>query len=384
MSIMTNIGFYFIKENWGKQIDFLTELKRELPDTKILSIAEFYSRENLQEITNNNSKDIIIAVQNLSFTDFKVKLLQDSMFYDKGFKFHYVNICFDNNPEEIKKLKSAKYSFIYAENAEPAVNAINLKTSLNLLKLNIITDLRLSEYIKDSFQDIVDSEMLKKKNDEIRELNAELEKLSQTDTLTQLYNRNALYKILENERKRTERDIWRYNNSTLKPAEPISPASDKFEDYRRSEPKGNFKDHVGIFSVLMIDIDFFKQINDTQGHLMGDEVLKVLGKILQDKNIFRPGDISARFGGEEFIVILPETSAKNAVIPANKIYTILRNTKFTAEDGDKFQITISTGISEYKTTDIGNDDIIGRADKALYYAKENGRNKIILYEDIFD
>ena len=119
-------------------------------------------------------------------------------------------------------------------------------------------------------------------------------------------------------------------------------------------------------SILFFDIDHFKKINDTYGHEFGDYVLKELGEIL--KNYFRKSDIVGRWGGEEFIAILPNTNYKDALIVAEKLRQIIENHDFNGK-----RITVSIGISEYKG-DLKEN--LKKADEALYEAKNNGRNQI--------
>jgi len=129
------------------------------------------------------------------------------------------------------------------------------------------------------------------------------------------------------------------------------------------------------FSLIIIDIDFFKRVNDNHGHLVGDEVLKNLA-FLMNKS-FRSGDKICRWGGEEFAILLPSTSLKNANKVAEKIRNIVENQTFTYEK-TIINYTISLGVSESLTTDNDIDAIISRADEALYKAKNNNRNCVQL------
>ncbi|GAB6046053.1 hypothetical protein JCM11957_16520 [Caminibacter profundus] len=119
-------------------------------------------------------------------------------------------------------------------------------------------------------------------------------------------------------------------------------------------------------SILFFDVDFFKKVNDNYGHEFGDFVLSEIGKTL--KNIFRKSDIVGRWGGEEFIVVLPETSFEDAKKVAKKLRKTIENYDFK---GKKF--TISVGVSEYN----GNlEESLKKADIALYQAKKSGRNQV--------
>ena len=130
-------------------------------------------------------------------------------------------------------------------------------------------------------------------------------------------------------------------------------------------------------SIICIDIDFFKNINDTYGHNIGDEVLKL---ITQNMNKYiRKSDIIARIGGEEFSILLNNTNEENAYNLAEKIRSHIESLTYK---NDKIEIktTISLGISQLKKEDNDLDSIIIRADKALYEAKNTGRNKSIIFE----
>lgn len=162
-----------------------------------------------------------------------------------------------------------------------------------------------------------------------------LRALANTDPLTGLPNRRAFFTNAEIEFKRAKR-------------------------YDRS------------FGVMMIDIDYFKNINDTYGHGIGDEVLQIFSKILMEQS--RKVDLLGRYGGEEFIVILPETSLKDIRIRAErmiqKVHKLIIHTSQT-----NFSFSISVGIAQLQYSDNDLSSILKRADKALYRAKELGRNQ---------
>ena len=126
------------------------------------------------------------------------------------------------------------------------------------------------------------------------------------------------------------------------------------------------------FSLLMYDIDWFKKVNDVYGHLAGDFVLRELSSLV--KTLLRDSDICGRFGGEEFIVILPQTKIAGAIKLAEKIRETTKNHKFMFQEKE-IDISISIGV-----TSVGAGDstfkLIERCDKALYDAKENGRNRV--------
>ncbi len=167
----------------------------------------------------------------------------------------------------------------------------------------------------------------------LRLQNEELEKLSLTDGLTGLANRRFL--------------VQRLNEEALR--------------FRRTKKE---------FSVLMADVDHFKQYNDTFGHPAGDEVLKKVARLLQSS--VRELDCVARYGGEEFCVMLPETSAEGAAILAERICERVAATEFPGQ-----KITLSLGVASLPDNGDTPDAVIAAADESLYQAKREGRNRVV-------
>lgn len=187
---------------------------------------------------------------------------------------------------------------------------------------------------------------LEEKNKELMKRNLVLEQMAITDSLTELYNKGYILRRLESELIRSAR----YN-------EPIS--------------------------LIMIDIDYFKKINDTLGHITGDNILKKLSEILV-KSV-RDVDIAARYGGEEFIIVCPNTSVSGAAILAERIRENVQNAIFRSGSID-IKTTISLGVSSLSHTSLASGEInasklIEKADLALYKAKSAGRNKVAVYTD---
>jgi diguanylate cyclase (GGDEF)-like protein len=125
-------------------------------------------------------------------------------------------------------------------------------------------------------------------------------------------------------------------------------------------------------SLMIVDIDFFKKVNDTYGHLVGDIILREVANILKAKT--RSTDLLIRYGGEEFIIILPNTNKENAINLANKLNNEVEKVIF--DDLNCSNITISIGVSSCKLNDT-QESFIKRADDALYQAKNEGRNKVV-------
>lgn len=139
----------------------------------------------------------------------------------------------------------------------------------------------------------------------------------------------------------------------------------------------NYKRKNDIFSVAMLDLDFFKKVNDTYGHIKGDEVLKRFADII--RSTIRKEDFPARYGGEEFVILFNEGAKV-----AGEILERLRK-KFSAEDfekdGDFFHVTFSAGVSEISSKHTNPQMLIKDADTALYFSKRSGRNRITISDD---
>ena len=128
-------------------------------------------------------------------------------------------------------------------------------------------------------------------------------------------------------------------------------------------------------ALMVIDVDHFKSINDNYGHSIGDQVLKCLGQTL--KKQVRSTDYVARYGGEEFVIILPATDLGKTVQIARKIRDVVNSLKFELRRKNKvLKISCSFGISAFTEKSGNSTDVFNAADKALYHAKENGRDAI--------
>lgn len=129
-------------------------------------------------------------------------------------------------------------------------------------------------------------------------------------------------------------------------------------------------------SVLFLDVDFFKKVNDTHGHAAGDEVLKaVAGRI---SGVLRSVDRVCRFGGEEFAIMLAEANAENALTVARRIVETIARSPVKLENETELNVTISIGVAEMEGAAVKAEELLERADKALYAAKAGGRNQAVL------
>ncbi len=130
-----------------------------------------------------------------------------------------------------------------------------------------------------------------------------------------------------------------------------------------------------VFSMLMLDVDYFKKINDNYGHAVGDKCLQEI--IKRAGSCLRKSDMLARYGGEEFAVIMPETEGKGALAVAEKIRKTIEKLEFIYKK-DVVRVTVSIGVAQVEERDKSVSDIFDRADTAVYKAKEGGRNMVVL------
>lgn len=134
------------------------------------------------------------------------------------------------------------------------------------------------------------------------------------------------------------------------------------------------------YALMMLDLDHFKQVNDTYGHPAGDAVLKTLADILRKQ--LRDVDLAARYGGEEFVVVFPEISGGAAKLVAERVCHAVAATPFRSPDGREIGLTVSIGVSCYPDCAGSPQEVVDRADQALYVAKEAGRNRVVLYREM--
>jgi diguanylate cyclase (GGDEF)-like protein/PAS domain S-box-containing protein len=182
---------------------------------------------------------------------------------------------------------------------------------------------------------------LEEQNQLLHEFNGALRQLASTDPLTGIANRRTLMELGEKECRRAQRF-----------AHPLS--------------------------ILMIDIDSFKRINDRWGHQMGDRVICATADIcrLHSRNGV---DVVARLGGEEFVILLPETGEASAVVIAEKLRNLVMAERVTADEGELVRFTVSIGVAAREES-MSIESLLHRSDQALYQAKSHGRNRVQRFE----
>ncbi len=187
------------------------------------------------------------------------------------------------------------------------------------------------DYYEGFFQDVTEK----------RETEKTLSELATLDDLTSLFNRRVLMECLRSEFRRAK---------------------------RYSEP----------LSVCMLDLDFFKHVNDTYGHEAGDMVLVQAASSMKAE--LRETDICGRYGGEEFAVILPHTETHDVIMLLERLRNRISSIEYTTPEGETFHVTASIGVAEYKPEVNDPEDLLRLADKALYSAKKSGRNRVCMHE----
>jgi len=154
----------------------------------------------------------------------------------------------------------------------------------------------------------------------------------------------------------------------------------RFYEIRLEEELAKLKRNGGCLCIILLDLDHFKNVNDLLGHLMGDEVLRQFGTILQD-HIRKGSTLVSRYGGEEFILLLPDARVEEAVALANRIKDLCSDHSFGDNDR-KLRVTVSGGVAFTDATEsLSPQDLFQRADTALYQAKRDGRNRIAVWEN---
>ncbi len=190
-------------------------------------------------------------------------------------------------------------------------------------------------------RDVTDRERMEQElvqaRDALLELNEELERLAKTDELTGLANRRHFLEVLDKELDRAAR-------------------------YERP------------LALVLMDLDRFKEVNDSFGHVAGDEVLKSAARVLLD--VSRDVDLAARLGGEELVLLLPETEAVGARAVADRIRMRIESLHHRSPAGIPFQVTASLGVAAVRAGAIAPETLLQRADEAMYRAKQGGRNRV--------
>ncbi|RLA76351.1 MAG: hypothetical protein DRG78_19175 [Epsilonproteobacteria bacterium] len=290
-----------------------------------------------------------------------------------------------NGEEALEKFKNNKFDLVITDIRMPKMNGIDLMKKIrkidNDIPLIVSTAHKESELLIECIELGVNGYLLKPINHKqlTRAVNCICGRLYYLEE-TKKYER-SLEELVNERTKELENIQTKLMHMTHK--DPLT----NLYNRRHFNEIVNTLMHIAYreksaLSVLMIDIDRFKNINDTYGHLIGDIVLQELAKILTKK--IRRSDVAIRFGGEEFLVLLPNTTIKGAQSMANKIKKSSQETTIALSHSPNIVInfTVSIGISQCRC--MKNEDkntFIDRADKAMYRAKESGRNRVVVYDE---
>jgi len=341
MSIITSYDF-----SEDQNAHFLRQILLFLATQKMLPTPINYAL-SYEYISGSNKKlsaaiDSLIKQRKSLDKDLTIKLYNKFISDNSLESFEEINQDLEtliNNTRSLVAETSQKASNAGIVFEEQAATVTSIKTTDDLQKVisEISDEATELATISQSLQEELDSA-----NKEMGKLRKELIQVREsaaTDALTGLLNRGAFDKALD---------------------DMIDQTSDNSES-----------------CLVMLDLDHFKQVNDTHGHLIGDSVLKFTGNLLRKHT--ESHHFSARYGGEELAIVMPNTTIKKSAEIAEKIRVALESSRLKKKNSSESigKITVSIGISRLNKND-SFEDLIMRADKALYQAKETGRNKVVI------
>ena len=307
------------KNNLQEQLNYSIESVKNL-----IGLKESYHRQklNLQEDSlkiftlYEMTKDITRTLhKEEAFKVFKQKLTEHVLYKDCR--------LLQNDSEEIKKAREENRFFIFPLKAE--------KATLGYLVLDGLPEGVLEKVVILGHQFALALRRVT--------LYEEIEKIAIRDSLTDVYTRRYFFERLQDELERSK--------------------------VRKMK-----------MSLLMIDVDFFKKINDQYGHLAGDQILKSMANIIKEN--IREIDIAGRYGGEEFCVVLPDTDLDGARYAAHRILLATSQSTIKAYD-TVVEVTVSIGVSTFPQDAKSMNELIEKADQSLYQAKHKGRNRVEVY-----
>jgi len=335
-NVLNNLLMRSIFANEFRNLNDFLNYERVLVE-KLFSLLSSFVEYNVAGIYFSSPDDF---AENILYIDTLGQNLSKNLLND---------VCYDffRNMEEQKTIKNSKFEVVkmlLGRETDYRISDFNSKIIIPLIfdrkLIGGICFYTRQEINYSSFRyfDIMLSELLA--IFKMKYQYTEKEFMSVLDGLTGLYNRRQLEISLEQEFNRTKR-------------------------------------HPADFSLAILDIDFFKKVNDTYGHQYGDYVLKTVADLM--KQAFRKTDLLYRYGGEELVMIMPETNIEGAVIPVQRLRNMIEQYDFEY-NGVKTKVTVSVGVTMNYPQLLTTADILKSADEALYRAKEGGRNRVIIHE----
>ncbi|MEQ9357856.1 diguanylate cyclase [Coleofasciculus chthonoplastes] len=306
----------------------------------------------------------------------------------------FLILIVDDNPNNLQILhvilEAEGYKTIVVSNGQDAIERVSIdKPDLIIMALTMpkMSGLELCDYLK-SPPPLTTSPIILMRTIREQEYLIEAFEKGAADTITHPFNpaeiiaRVRTHLELKQTQKQLNRLVKEHDKLTnllrkLAITDPLTGLWNRrhfltvgYQEFNRASRYKRF------MSILMIDIDNFKQINDEYGHTMGDEVLKGVAKSIVGS--LREADYCGRFSGEEFVTLLPETDSTGAVRVAERLRK--RMEQITIGIGDKqVQMTVTVGVASYQLDDANIEVIIQRANKALYHAKSQGYNRVVLH-----
>ncbi|MBN2442655.1 MAG: GGDEF domain-containing protein [Spirochaetales bacterium] len=364
-----NNNIFLVTNNLG---DFTSSLEKKIHNFNHASSSFDLFQRNMGSLGKRKqdkyifTNDLIIIDKEFYDTSITKSMKQEFL---ERLKIEYPHFLFIVKTKKDKRNLNLDYYeddfHYYVSEEEKKTKILNINDLfLDLVFKCMVNRRSVHYYIVNSFENIIESVIISNQKKKIESVYRDLEATSKIDVLTNVLNRRAFFEAMELEKKRTERA---HNRLSETPEIKIG--------------VGIVTKFYGRFCCVMIDIDNFKRINDSYGHINGDKVLKALGRLFNSHSLFRDDDIIGRYGGEEFVIILPETNIEYAKIPAERFRRAVKAIEFESDKGT-FSISVSIGISEYQRNDKNCEDIIKRADEALLAAKAGGKDRIICYQDI--
>lgn len=304
-----------------------------------------------RDVTCEKVAQTIIVKREMRFSQL-AENIEEIFWIREGDYMIYVNSAFERvtgiSVEDVKKRPSLAYEIVIDEDMKKIFKALNKSPNKFNMRYRIRKPDGEMKWIwergstfKCPITNVIRTVGVSADITHMKQLEEKLERISSIDELTQIYSRKYVFDRLK----------------------------DIVEDYIKNNT---------VFSFAILDIDFFKKVNDNYGHTTGDFILKEFARIIKDN--IRSSDILGRYGGEEFVIVLKGTNKQDASHVVEDILDIIRNTIFEY-DGARISFTFSGGISdalEFDPTDFNITQLVNLADERLYLAKNTGRNKIVI------
>ncbi len=362
LTISLGIIFYLLMKKKKNELNQLGERLISIEGNallkNVLKLAVKDEHMTIQESTEKISK-VIINYYHVGYctvflkTERGLKIIatnidkQITSYIEKFANFKYEEIKQEGNEEIAASITCGDEVLTYPTAAIRGIRYLNFiplelgKKVLGALMIEDTDRRKMEDLEEDFFKIVIENISIVLQNFIYKD---KLVSAAMVDGLTQVWNRTYLEKLIKDEIK-----LHKSNGSS--------------------------------FCIAILDIDNFKQFNDTYGHLHGDKVLKEISQFI-NKNIRKDNDIIARYGGEEFVILFTKVNEHEIYYKVENIRQEIEKLNITNDVGMRTPVTASFGIAEYPNQGVNMKELIEKADKALYFSKSNGRNKVTKYSDI--